>query len=145
MILAIRSGKLVTAGGRAHGRHQRGVMNKTEAAFAAHLELQKKVGEIESWEFEPRSLVMAKGYKYTPDFIVRMKSKFVLVGETICYEVKAVSKVAVRKQTKVRMTEAARVRIGWAAQRFPEYKFVIVWPKGDGWTERVVAVGEGRG
>jgi len=54
------------------GRLQAGQMNKTEAAYAAHLRILKAAGEIKDFWFEPYSVkVAANRCSYTPDFLVQ--------------------------------------------------------------------------
>jgi len=52
------------------GRLPRGTMNKTEAAYAQHLELLKQAGEIVWYRFEGVKLRLADNTFYTPDFAV---------------------------------------------------------------------------
>ncbi len=47
-----------------------GVMNKTEAAYAARLELLQRAGEIQSYAFESVKFKLAPLTFYTPDFMV---------------------------------------------------------------------------
>jgi hypothetical protein len=50
--------------------HERGMMNRTEARFANHLEVQRILGQITAWEFEVDTLRLAPDMTYTPDFKV---------------------------------------------------------------------------
>lgn len=45
-------------------------MNKTEAAYAAMLEAQKKAGRIQDWKYESVTFKIAPDTRYTPDFMV---------------------------------------------------------------------------
>lgn len=49
-------------------RRRPGQMNKTEARYAARLELLKRAGEIVWWRFEPIKFALAKACYYSPDF-----------------------------------------------------------------------------
>ncbi len=102
-------------------KRKRGAMNKTEAAYEAHLEGLKVLGTIQWFAFEGMSLRLAEGSRYTPDFVVMMAS-----GVIECHEVKGF------------WAEAAKVRIKVAADKFP-FRFVAVQkqPKkrGGGWSE----------
>ena len=55
-------------------KQRRGRMNKTEAAYALHLDALQHVGEIEQWMFEALRFRMADGAFYKPDFVVWMRS-----------------------------------------------------------------------
>lgn len=94
-------------------------MNKTEAAYAAHLELRRIAGEILSWKFNCVRLKIATGKKaafYKGDFFVELASGYFEVHET-----------------KGFWREAARVRIKVAAGLYPYFRFVAVERKGGGW------------
>lgn len=56
-------------------RHKRGVMNKTEAAYANILEIRKLAGEIIEWAFEKDRFILAKRTTYTPDFRITHKDR----------------------------------------------------------------------
>lgn len=91
-------------------------MNKTEAAYAQHLDLQKAAGEILWWRREPMRLRLADGSYYKPDFGV--------VPRDCVFEL---------HETKGFWREAARVRIKVAAELFP-FKFIAIKrAKGGGW------------
>lgn len=53
-----------------HGRHRQGEMNKTELAYAEHLDLLKGAGELYAWFFESLKLRLGERCWYTPDFLV---------------------------------------------------------------------------
>ncbi len=103
------------AGRYARGRMPAGTMNKTEAAFAAHLELQKHAGEVLWWKFEPLKLRLADTTFYTPDFAV-LQSDGVL---ELC-------------EIKGFWRDDARVKIKVAASLYP-FRFIAVKKKGKGW------------
>lgn len=104
----------------AKGRLPPGQMNKTEAEFAQHLELQKRAGAILAYDFEPESFKLAKSCSYTPDFRVMLPDQTI-----VFYEVKGF------------WMEDARVKIKVAAKMHPMYKFVAVKKRlkrdGGGW------------
>jgi hypothetical protein len=56
------------AGRYALGRLPVGTMNKTEAAYAGHLELQRRAGDVEWFKFEALKFRLADNTFYTPDF-----------------------------------------------------------------------------
>lgn len=64
--------KALTAQDRLYalGRLKTGEMNKTEEAFAAHLEARKQAGEILWWKFEGIKLRLADNTFLTTDFNV---------------------------------------------------------------------------
>ena len=45
-------------------------MNKTEAAWAEHLESMRIMGQIKAWQFEEHKIRLANNTWYTPDFFV---------------------------------------------------------------------------
>lgn len=102
---------------QALGRLKAGQMNKTEAAYARHLELLKRAGEISYYSFDSVNLRLADNTFYKPDFLV-MKSN----GNLEIHEVKGF------------WQDDAKVKIKVAADRFP-FKFIAVTKqkKGDGW------------
>lgn len=52
------------------GRLKVGQLNKTEAAYGAHLALLKSAGEVQWYRFEGVKLRLADNTFYTPDFAV---------------------------------------------------------------------------
>ena len=91
-------------------------MNKTEAAFAAHLETCKRGhvwaqrGHVYEWyEFEPMRLILGHRCSYTPDFAALDDE-----GQLYFFEVKGFWR------------DDARVKIKAAARRFPMFRFVAV-------------------
>ncbi len=55
---------------QALGRLPAGKMNKTEAAYAKHLEEQKQAGTVLWYKFEAMKFRLADNTFYTPDFMV---------------------------------------------------------------------------
>ena len=94
-------------------------MNKTEQAYAEHLEERRQAGEIIWWAFEPMKLRLAKNTTYTPDFGVVVRD-----GTYECHEVKGFWR------------DDARVKIKVAAYHHP-FVFVAVTKQskknGGGW------------
>lgn len=89
--------------------------NKTEAAYAEYLRLQKIGGHILDFRFEPMRLVLrhaqpgkAKGMTYTPDFLVVYSDRFEF------HEVKGFWR------------DDARAKIKMAAEIFPWFRFLAV-------------------
>ena len=101
---------------RALGRLPVGAMNKTEAAYAAHLEARKHAGEVAWWRFEGLKLRLADNTFYSPDFCVMLAN-----GECEIHECKGF------------WQDDARVKIKVAADQYP-FRFIAVTvrPKKDG-------------
>ena len=102
--------------GRARVPHQPGKMNKLEQAYADHLELRLRAGEIASFDFEPEKFRLADRTYYTPDFRVILPDGLVEFHEV-----------------KGHWEDDARVKTKVAAEMHP-YTFVGVRrkPKKDG-------------
>lgn len=83
-------------------------MNKTEEAYAAELELQKRAGMILWYKFEGIKLRLADNTFYTPDFVVMVAD-----GVIEC------------RETKGFWTDDARVKIKVAAALFP-FRFIAL-------------------
>ena len=106
-------------GSFALGRLRPGQMNKTEAAYARHLESRMLAGEILWSKFEGIKLKLAPMTTYTPDFVVMAAD-----GSLECHEVKG------------HWQDDARVKIKIAAEMFP-FRFIAARPeakkRGGGW------------
>ncbi len=100
---------------RARKRHIPGAMNKTEAAYAQHLELRKRAGHIVDYWFETFKFKLADKCWYTPDFVVQ-----VLDDTMECHEVKGF------------WEDDARVKVKVVAAKFP-FRFVAVTKKAGAW------------
>lgn len=101
------------------GRLKVGAMNKTEAAYDAHLALMQHAGEIQWRKFEGLKLRLADNTFYTPDFAVMAAD-----GVMECHEVKGF------------WQDDARAKIKIAADMYPfRFLAVRVKPKkeGGGW------------
>lgn len=107
------------AGLFALGRLKAGEMNKTEAAYAEHLESQRRRGEILWFKFEAIKLRLANNTFYTADFFVLTAHSFLEIHEV-----------------KGRWMDDARVKIKVAASIYP-FKFIAVTKRaakrGGGW------------
>lgn len=104
---------------QALGRLKPGTMNKMEAEYSQHLELQKRAGAIEWFKFEGVKFRLADNTFYTPDFLIMFKGGLMEVHETKGFWV-----------------DDARVKIKVAAEMYP-FKFVAVKKRakrdGGGW------------
>lgn len=67
---------------QAKGRLPKGSMNKTEAAYAAHLDQQKLAGLILDWKFHALRVRLADNTFYETDFIVLAADSTVEIHET---------------------------------------------------------------
>jgi hypothetical protein len=103
------------AGRFALGRLPVGTMNKTEAAYDAHLWEQRHAGVVLWHKFEAVKLRLADKTFYTPDFMVLMSDGYVQMHEI-----------------KGFMEEDANVKIKVAAQMYP-FKFIVVRRKKGAW------------
>jgi hypothetical protein len=103
------------AGRYALGRLPAGTMNKTEAAYAAHLELQRHAGAIDWFKFEALKFRLADSTFYTPDFIVLTTDGFLEAHEV-----------------KGFWQDDARVKIKVAASIYP-IKFIAITRKKADW------------
>jgi hypothetical protein len=93
---------------QALGRMKSGKMNKTEAAYANFLEVQKRMGEILWYEYEPMNLRLADKCYYKVDFMVLTKEMALEI-----HEIKGGF-----------MTDDALVKIKTAAEKFP-FRFLM--------------------
>lgn len=106
------------------GRLPAGVMNKTEQAYASHLEAKKAAGEVLWYRFEGVKLRLADSTFYTPDFAVMVAD-----GIMECHEIKGF------------MHDDANVKVKVAADSYPFRFWVVrVNPKknGGGWLKTEV-------
>lgn len=101
---------------RALGRLPAGAMNKTEAAYAQHLELRKRDGDVLWVKFEGIKLRLADNTFLTPDFAVMRGD-----GQIELHDVKGF------------MTDDANVKMKVAAGIYP-FQFFIIRKAKVGWT-----------
>lgn len=94
-------------GGRT--RHVGGQMNGLEKRYAAHLELRRATGEIQSYLFEPIKLRLAQSTFFTIDFLLWMADGSIELHEA-----------------KGHWEDDSRVKIKVAAKMFPWWRFVGV-------------------
>jgi hypothetical protein len=90
-------------------------MNRTEAAYAQRLELQRQAGEVVWFKFEAVKLRLADATFYTPDFAVMLAD-----GVMEMHEVKGF------------WEDDARVKIKVAASLYP-FRFVALTAKRGTW------------
>ena len=92
--------------------------SKTEERYAAHLDLMKKAGQIDDWAYEPVTLKLAPGVRYTPDFMIRCT-----FNKEIRFE-----ELKGRKGTGFYSLPVSKIKIKMAASLFPFWNFSVVWP-----------------
>lgn len=111
----------------AKARPKPGVMNKTEAAYAQHLEHLRRIGLIKEFWYEAISLRLGKDCHFRPDFLV-LSSEMVLE----VHEVKGFKRKP-NGSPGFYVREDALVKTKAAASKFP-FRFVVVCqtPKKDG-------------
>lgn len=102
------------------GRLKAGAMNKTEQAYALHLETHRQAGYVAWFKFEGVKLRLADNTFYSPDFAVMLKS-----GQMQMHEVKGY------------WMDDAKVKIKVASELYP-FEFIAVKAKakkdGGGWS-----------
>lgn len=94
---------------QALGRLPTGEMNKTEQAYADHLEGLKRAGAVLWFKFESINLRLADATFYRPDFFVMTADRGLEVHEV-----------------KGHWTDDARVKIKVAAGMYPVFKFIAI-------------------
>lgn len=105
-----------------------GVKNKTETAYALHLDSLILKGHVQSYSFESETLKLAPDCRYTPDFrvlrpTVHIKNEPWTPDTIEFHEVKG----SRAKGLKPFVEDDALVKIKLASVLHPMYKFVIVW------------------
>ena len=97
-------------------------MNKTEQAYAAHLDTLKRNGDVVAYAFEVIRIRLAEGATYKPDFVVVWRD-----GRTEFHEVKGY------------MHDAAAIRLKVAREVCPIPFVLVRRRRGGGWTLSAVA------
>jgi hypothetical protein len=105
-------------------------MNSTESAYSMNLAIQLSVREIESYSYEPLTLRLADGVRYTPDFLV------VKDGIVELHEVKA-GRLDKAGKVKALTEDASRIKLKVAAKQYP-FRFVLAVLSKHGWTTEEV-------
>lgn len=114
------------------GRLRSGVLNRTEAAYARHLEALMHAGDVLWFKFEAMTFKLAEGVRYTPDFIALFSG-----GQLVAFEVKGTT----TKKLKSGIVKApyfhdgdAKPKIKIAADMFP-LAFKVVYQVAGQWVE----------
>jgi hypothetical protein len=84
--------------------------SKAEAMYADRLLAQRRAGDVLAFRYEAITLRIGEDVRYTPDFYVRRP-----IGATQLHEVKG-----------PQFWEQARVKLGAAAEQYPEFEFYLV-------------------
>ena len=104
---------------RAMARQPRkGTMNRTERAYADHLNLLCLAGEVRRYAYEAITLRLAERTTLTPDFLVCMTDGTLELHDT---------KVIYRHKTRPHVEDDAAVKIKVAARQFPEFRICIAY------------------
>jgi hypothetical protein len=98
--------------------HVPGEMNSHEAKYAERLEAERLLGRVDSWQFEPMALYLARGLRYHPDFMVIYAD-----GAVEIHEVKGFWR------------DDAKAKIKMAADEFPMFRFRSFSLKKGKWEE----------
>ncbi|WP_295487958.1 DUF1064 domain-containing protein [uncultured Pseudomonas sp.] len=104
------------------GRLKTGAMNKTESAYAEHLELRRRAGEVAWFKFEGIKLRLADNCFLTVDFAVMLAD-----GRLELHDAKG---------SKAIFSDDAKVKMKTAAELYP-FVFKVAFPQpkklGGGW------------
>lgn len=133
--VAVRQGAAVVAQNRPveaqpHSAGPR-YRSKLEAAYAAVLDAQKRVGQLIDWRYEEIGLRLADDVYYYPDFLLIERDAAEVYRYTF-------DEVKGRRQGKGWELGRAKLRI--AAQMHPWYTFRLVTKGASGWDWQVVRV-----
>src|SRR5579872_2909308 len=105
-------------------------MNKTEAAFALHLDLQKKAGKIRNWWFESMKFRIGKHCWLLIDFLVETNE-----GKLIGYDTKGTKKLESGRTAALAEDDSA-AKCHALADKYPIPTF-FVWKERNGeWSRR---------
>ena len=80
-----------------------------ERRFAELLEFRRTAGEIKSWQYEPITLKLPGGVRYTPDFLITDLDDWLSI-----VEVKGVLK------------DSARIKLRQAVELYPSFRWYVV-------------------
>lgn len=115
---------------RAKGRiepRDRG-MNKTEKAYAAHLEQEKLAGRVAFYEFEAIKLRLSDDCLYIPDFLVLDRDGYIELHD---------SKAWWASSQKVGVTDDGLVKMKMVAEKFPMFRMIMTWERDGLWQQRI--------
>jgi hypothetical protein len=110
---------------KAKGRLPEQKLNKTEAAYAQYLELQKSAGTIRWWGFEAMTIKLGFDCRFTPDFLVMLED-----GSLELHDTKA------GKNGKPRAEDDAIVKARVTGATFPIPIFFLWREKNGEWNRK---------
>ncbi len=102
-------------------RQPRG-MNKTEAAYAAHLEMEKRIGDVLWFRYEGITVRLSDDCRFTADFAVMLADGTIELHDT---------KSLWSKKAKPHIEDDALVKLRTAAEMYP-FKIRAVWKATNG-------------
>lgn len=102
-------------------RPSRAEPNKGERAYGLELAMQRNAGRIAWFAFQAITLKLAHDCRFTGDYFVQYSD-----GQLEIVDVKG------RKGDGFWCEEDAKIKIRVAAEHFPMFRFVVVWPLKDG-------------
>lgn len=105
---------------RGRVRPRKGEMNKTEAAYAAQLELSRRTNAIAMYWFEGITLKLGPDCRYTPDFLVQDMDGFLEIHEVKAGTPNDAGTIVPRWE------DDAAVKVRMAAGIFP-FRFVVAF------------------
>jgi len=121
---------------KARGRHAhvKGEMNKTESAYASHLEARKAIGEIAGYWFEAITVKLGHDCRLTMDFLVQLAD-----GTLELHDTKAGKKTKTKDGQKITplVEDDARVKMSVAAGMFP-FGIFTAHKDGDAWVVKEI-------
>jgi hypothetical protein len=94
--------------------------NKTEAAYADHLEVLKKDGKIQRWWYQPWSSNLCPGVRYTPDFM-RLEN-----DDTVTF-IDTKAQWGKGEDAHVHAERDAVMRNKFAVEIFPHWRWMFSW------------------
>lgn len=121
-----------------HERRKPGGRNKTEAAYEAHLELLKRAGQIDGYEFESLKLKLADNTWFTPDFAVQAKDGVMELHDTKGTTTKQKTKAGQPTGEKYKapwIEEDAAIKLKVTAEKWP-FRTYAVFKTPEGWTKQ---------
>lgn len=102
--------------------------NKTERAYAQHLENLKRTGAISAYWYEPWKIRIADNCTWTPDFVVINADGTIEWHDTKSWWAKA---------KKIGIEEDALIKMKATAEMYPQFKVLATWLKDGVWEQRV--------
>lgn len=119
-------------------RRATGEMNKTEAAYQLWLESEVQRGELlDVLPFESMTFKLAADMRYTPDFPVVLVDGTLELRDTKGSKRKKRDGVVIG--TEAYIEEDAKLKIKIAAERFPQFRWALIWLDPSGWMRKEIS------